>query len=275
VIAAAGDIACDPFSGSYNHGRGTSSECRQRATFNLLLARRYVAVLTLGDLQYEDGSYGKFRFSYGTTWGREKAITKPAPGNHEYKTKSASGYFKYFGRAAGDSAKGYYSFDVGTWHLVSLNSNCTEIGGCQEGSPQERWLRRDLAAHKSKCTLGYWHHPRFSSGGHGSDDSVSGLWHALYDYGADVVLVGHDHDYERFAPQNVAGALDRAQGIREFVVGTGGRSHREFGSVQPHSQVRDSTSFGILSLTLKPKGYDWRFIPAVGAFTDSGRGTCH
>jgi hypothetical protein len=275
IIAAAGDIACDPFDGSYNRGKGTASACRQVATSNLLLKGNYAAVLTLGDNQYEDGAYAKYRISYAQSWGRVKRITRPAPGNHEYGTKNAAGYFRYFGKAAGPPGRGYYSFDVGTWHLVSLNSNCAEIGGCQEGSPQEHWLRRDLAAHRTKCTLAYWHRPRFSSGEHGGDDSVSGLWHALYDYGTDVVLVGHDHDYERFAPQNVAGALDRVQGIREFVVGTGGKSHYDFRSPEPHSQLRDSTSFGILALTLKPKGYDWRFISVVGSFTDRGSARCH
>ena len=275
VIAAAGDIACDPFSGSYNHGRGTANACRQRATSDLLFARRYDAVLALGDNQYEDGSYGKFKFSYGTTWGRVKAITKPAPGNHEYRTKNAAGYFRYFGRAAGNPAEGYYSFDIGAWHLVSLNSNCSAIGGCDRGSAQERWLRRDLSAHKATCTLAYWHHPRFSSGLHGDDSSVAGLWQALYDHRADVVLVGHDHDYERFAPQSPDGTLDRAAGIREFVVGTGGKSHYPFPSVKALSQARDSTGFGILALTLKPTGYDWRFIPAVGSFTDRGSASCH
>jgi len=275
VIAAAGDIACDPFDGSFNHGRGTAGMCRQLATSNLLLKGRYAAVLTLGDNQYEDGAYGKYLLSYAPSWGRVKAITKPAPGNHEYGTSKAAGYARYFGKAAGPAGRGYYSFDVGSWHLVSLNSNCSEIGGCQEGSPEERWLRRDLARHGSTCTLAYWHHPRFSSGPHGNDEEVSGLWHALYDYGADVVLVGHDHDYERFAPLNVAGALDRAQGIREFVVGTGGRSHYGTGSPKPGSQVRDSTTFGVIALTLRPTGYDWRFVPAVGSFTDRGSASCH
>jgi hypothetical protein len=275
VIAAAGDIACDPSDGSFEAGRGSGDGCRQLATSNLLLKGRYAAVLTLGDNQYEDGSYEKYVASYAKSWGRVKRITRPAPGNHEYDTDGASGYFRYFGAAAGPARRGYYSFDLGGWHLVSLNSNCSKIGGCHEGSPQERWLRRDLAKHPARCTLAYWHHPRFSSGRHGSHDSVSGLWHALYDHGADVVLVGHDHDYERFAPQNVAGAFDRVQGIREFVVGTGGESHYDFESTERNSRVRDSTSFGILSLTLRPRSYVWRFVSAVGSFTDRGSARCH
>jgi hypothetical protein len=275
VIAAAGDIACDPFDGSFEDGRGDGDACRQLATSNLLRRGRYAAVLPLGDNQYEDGSLGKYLASYAKSWGRVKRITRPAPGNHEYRTEEASGYFRYFGAAAGPGRRGYYSFDLGGWHLVSLNSNCSDVAGCQEGSPQERWLRRDLSRHPARCTLAYWHHPRFSSGRHGSDDSVSGLWHALYDHGADVVLVGHDHDYERFAPQNVAGALDRVQGIREFVVGTGGKSHFGFESIERNSRARDSTSFGILALTLRPRSYVWRFLPAVGSFTDSGSARCH
>ena len=275
VIAAAGDIACDPSSGSYNDGRGTSSRCRQVATSNLLLEARYAAVLTLGDNQYGDGASSKYLVSYAQSWGRLKRLTRPAPGNHEYHTPGAAGYFSYFGKSAGPGGRGYYSFDLGGWHIVSLNSNCSEIGGCQEGSLEEQWLRRDLARHRARCTLAYWHHPRFSSGPHGNQDDVSGLWHALYDYGADVVLAAHDHDYERFASQNVAGALDRARGIREFVVGTGGKSHYALSSRRPNSQVFDSSSFGILALTLRPSGYDWRFLPAVGSFTDRGSARCH
>jgi acid phosphatase type 7 len=275
VIAAAGDIACDPADGSFRNGRGTSSACRQLATSNLLLHGRYDAVLTLGDNQYEDGSYGKYLVSYGRSWGRVKRITHPAPGNHEYETDAASGYFRYFGRAAGPPGRGFYSFDIGTWHLISLDSSCSEVGGCDIGSPQQRWLRRDLTSQRASCTLAYWHHPRFSSGAHGSEDSVDGLFRTLYANGADVVLVGHDHDYERFAPLDPAGDPDPARGIREFVVGTGGKSHHGFESRERGSQLRDATTFGVLALTLRPSGYDWRFVPAVGSFADRGSGRCH
>jgi hypothetical protein len=275
VIAAAGDIACDPGSSSYSGGHGTATACRQLATSRLLIARRYTAVLTLGDNQYEDGSYAKYRASYHPSWGRVKRITKPSPGNHEYETRNAAGYFRYFGKAAGEPARGYYSFEIGGWHLVSLNSNCAAVGGCGKGSAQEGWLREDLAAHPTACTLAYWHHPRFSSGPHGSDDATAALWRALYDHAAEVVLVGHDHDYERFAPQDPDGKLDRRRGIREFVVGTGGKSHYRFESVAANSQARNSTTFGLLSLTLRPNGYSWRFVPAVGSFTDAGSAGCH
>ena len=275
-IAAVGDIACDPDSDSFNGGRGDGLECRQRATSDLIVGAGYRAVLALGDLQYENGELSKFRASYGPSWGRLKRITHPTPGNHEYETEGAAGYYRYFGAAAGGFRKGYYSFDLGGWHLIALNSNCSEIGGCGAGSRQERWLRADLAAHSSAtCTLAYWHHPRFSSGEHGSDPTYTAFWQALYNANADLVLVGHDHDSERFAPQTPSGDLDRARGIREFVVGSGGKSLRTFPTVRPWSQARDVSSMGILELTLRANGYGWRFRPAVGSFTDSGKGSCH
>jgi acid phosphatase type 7 len=275
-VAAAGDIACDPASESFNGGLGDGLACRQRATSDLLVRGSYRAVLALGDLQYEDGTLSKFGASYDPSWGRVKAITHPAPGNHEYQTAGAAGYFRYFGAAAGNPTKGYYSFDLGGWHLIALNSNCSEVRGCGAGSPQERWLRADLAAHASAtCTLAYWHHPRFSSGHHGSSSAYQAFWQALYEANADVVLVGHDHDYERFAPQAPGGALDTARGIRQFVVGSGGKSVRTFPSIRANSEARDASSFGILELTLGSSGYGWRFVPAVGSFTDSGTGSCH
>ncbi|MEX1008308.1 MAG: Calx-beta domain-containing protein [Acidimicrobiia bacterium] len=275
VIAAAGDIACDPTSSAYNGGQGTATECRQLATSDLLVNGTDAAVLLLGDNQYENGALVKYQQSYETSWGRVKANTRPVPGNHDYGTTGAAGYYDYFGTAAGDRTKGYYSFDVGAWHLVALNSNCAAIGGCAAGSAQEQWLRADLSAHPAACTLAFWHHPRFSSGLHGSDASTAALWQALYDANADVVLNGHDHDYERFAPQNPSGVADGARGVRQFVVGSGGRSHYATGTPKPNSEVRDSTSFGILRLTLRANGYEWAFRPAVGTFTDNGTGACH
>jgi hypothetical protein len=274
-IAAAGDIACDPASVFFKAGRGTGLRCRQRATSNVLVRGHYVAVLTLGDTQYENGTYSKFLASYRPSWGRVKSITRPAPGNHEYESSGATGYYRYFGAAAGDPAKGYYSFDIGRWHLIALNSNCSSVGGCDVGSPQERWLRHDLAAHPADCTLAYWHQPRFSSGPHGSDAAYTAFWSALYDAGVDVVLAGHDHDFERFAPQSPGGVRDVAQGIREFVVGSGGKELRGFSTNRPNSEVRDATSLGVLELTLGAHAYAWRFRPAVGSFTDSGSTRCH
>jgi hypothetical protein len=198
-------------------------------------------------------------------------------GNHEYGTPGATAYFDYFGPAAGERGKGYYSYDLGTWHLVVLNSNCRPVGGCGPGSPQERWLRADLAKHHARCTLAYWHHPRFSSGWHGSDPSYQAFWQALSEHDADVVLVGHDHDYERFAPQTASGAVDSRRGIREFVVGTGGGSYREFPSrAAANSEIRNDKTFGVLRLVLGPSEYSWRFIPEAGkTFTDSGTASCH
>lgn len=274
-IAAAGDIACDPGDPSFDGGRGRGTSCRQRATSDLLVGAGYAAVLVLGDIQYEDGASRKFGASYDPSWGRVKSITRPVPGNHEYRAADAAGYYGYFGAAAGDPTKGYYSFELGDWHVVALNSNCSAVGGCGAGSAQERWLRADLAAHPARCTLAYWHHPRYSSGRHGSDATYTAFWQALVDANADLVLVGHDHAYERFAPQNAMGARDPVRGIREIVVGTGGRSLRTFRNPSPNSEVRDATSLGILELTLGASAYAWRFRSAVGWFADAGSARCH
>ena len=274
-IAAAGDIACDPASAAFHGGQGAGLECRQAATSDLLVDEDYAKVLVIGDSQYEDGTAPAFAASYDPTWGRVKSITAPAVGNHEYNTPGATGYFRYFGEAAGDPTKGYYSFDLGGWHLIALNSNCSEVGGCEADSPQERWLRRDLAESASKCTLAYWHHPPFSSGYHGGRAEYAPFWQALYEADAEVVLVGHDHDYERFAPQTPEGEVDRARGVREFVVGTGGKNLRAFPDVAANSEAHDDSSLGVLELTLGRDAYAWRFRAAVGAFSDTGSYACH
>jgi 3',5'-cyclic AMP phosphodiesterase CpdA len=234
-------------------------------------------VLTLGDTAYNQGSADEFTRCYLPSWGRFRDRTYPAPGNHDYQTTDASGYYEFFESRAGQPGKGWYSFDRGRWHLIALNSNCDAVGGCQPGSEQERWLRADLAAHPARCTLAFWHHPRFSSGTtHGSDPAVGGLWTALYQAGADVVLVGHEHNYERFAPLDPLGGVDPARGVREFVVGTGGRSHYPFGPPLPASEARNNDSFGLLELQLRPTGYTWRFVAAQdGAIQDSGTASCH
>jgi len=263
VLIGAGDIAdCSDLSGA-------------EATAKLLEANPGT-VMALGDLAYPDGSEENFK-CYDRTWGRVKSRTRPAVGNHEFHSKGATYYFQYFGAAAGDPKAGYYSYELGSWHIVVLNSECKEVGGCEAGSAQEKWLREDLAAHPVPCTLAYFHKPRFSSGlNHGDDKEVTPLWQALYDYNAELVLNGHDHDYERFAPQDPNGKADPKRGIREFVVGTGGKSHREFGLTKPNSEVRDNTAYGVLKLTLKPTGYDWQFLAEPGkTFTDSGSGSCH
>jgi 3',5'-cyclic AMP phosphodiesterase CpdA len=206
------------------------------------------------------------------------ARTRPAPGNHEYYTSGASGYFGYFGSAAGDSSLGYYSYDLGQWHVVVLNTNdqCKYVS-CSAGSEQEKWLQADLAAHPAQCTLAYFHYPLFTSGNYAPGIStVRPLWDDLYSGGADVVLNGHDHLYERFAPQTPSGAEDQARGIREFVVGTGGAEHYGIKAVQPHSEVRNTDTFGVLKLTLHASSYDWQFVPEANkTFTDSGSTSCH
>jgi hypothetical protein len=233
-------------------------------------------IASLGDHAYLEGSAEQFARCYEPSWGRHRARTRPAVGNHEYRTPGAAPYFAYFGAAAGDPAKGYYAYDLGQWHVVVLNSNCTFVS-CAAGSAQERWLRADLAANPRACTLAYWHHPLFtSSTHHGGATETRPLFQALYEANAEVVLTGHNHNYERFAPQNPQGKLDAARGVREFVVGTGGASRYDFGPAQPNSQARDATSYGILRMTLRPGGYDWLFVPEAGkTFTDVGTGTCH
>jgi hypothetical protein len=233
-------------------------------------------VFVAGDDAYERGDPEEFAKCYEPSWGRFKDRTRPAVGNHEYLTANAVPYFAYFGGAAGDPNKGYYSYDLGAWHIIVINSNCARVGGCAAGTPQEQWLRDDLRAHPAACTLAYWHHPRFSSGQHGNTVALEPIWRALYDSGADVVINGHDHDYERFAPQDPIGAADPARGIREFIVGTGGKNHYAIGSPIANSEVRNAVTFGVLKLTLHPTSYDWQFIPEAGkTFTDSGHGECH
>jgi len=285
VIAAAGDIACDPASTSFNGGLGTSTACQEQPTSNLLVGQGFAAVLALGDNQYDCGGYNAFLQSYDPTWGRVRSITHPVPGNHEYQASpgtdcdpsgQATGYFQYFGAAAGDPTKGYYSYDLGSWHLIALNSNCAQVGGCAAGSPEETWLKADLAAHSASCTLAYWHHPRFTSGAVGDSTQVATFWQDLYSAGADVVLNGHAHGYERFAPQDPSQNYDPTHGVREFVVGTGGEDFQSFTSSEPLSETRQANTFGVLTLTLHATSYDWHFVPIVGqSFTDSGSTSCH
>lgn len=279
VIVAAGDIACDPTNPLFRGGSGTSGWCRAAKTAAIVAAIGPTAVLPLGDAQYDTGRLRQYRASYRLSWGVFLSKSFPTPGNHDYEASStASGYLRYFGNRAtppGASANGYYSYNVGTWHLISLNSNCTFVG-CGSGSAQYQWLKGDLQSHPQDCTLAYWHAPRFSSGPHGNTTSVQPFWNLLYRYGAEVVLNGHDHIYERFAPQNAAGAKDTKYGLREFIVGTGGAQHYWIDKVKPHSLVRNTKAFGVLRMALHSGGYGWSFRPVAGAtFKDSGTGTCH
>lgn len=231
-------------------------------------------VVTLGDNVYPDGTASQFTDCYHPTWGRHKARTRPSPGNHDHHVQAAAGYFEYFGAAAGVAGKGWYSYDQGGWHIVVLNSECSDVGGCDPSSPQGKWLAADLAASTNPCKLAYWHKPLFSSGFHGPNRFMKPLWDALYAAGADVILNGHDHIYERFAPQNPSGQADPA-GIRQFTVGTGGGGLTSVVAAQPNSEVRNDSVFGVLKLTLQPGRYDWQFVPIAGStFTDTGSGSC-
>ena len=264
VFVGAGDIA--------NCGRSQDEETAK------LLDNISGTVFTLGDNVYPDGTASQFDDCYGPTWGRHKNRTRPAAGNHDYHTNGAAGYYDYFGSAASpldnncsSNCKGYYSYNLGEWHIIALNSE----SGYGAGSAQEQWLIADLAANQRVCTLAYWHHPRFSSGQHGNSSRSQAFWQALYEYGADVILSGHDHTYERFAPQNPNGQADPTRGIRQFVVGTGGAGLYPFPTVQPNSQVRNNTTYGVLKLTLHATSYDWQFVPiAAQTFTDSGSADC-
>jgi len=256
-------------------GAGDISDCgnnNDEATA-LLLDGIAGTVFTTGDNVYESGSSSQFTNCYNPTWGRHAGRTRPVPGNHDYGTSNASGYFGYFGSVACSPAV-YCAYNLGdNWRVYQLNSEIAHGAG----STQEQWLRADLAATPRSCVVALWHKPRFSSGDtHGSDSSYQALWQALYDFGADLVLVGHEHNYERFAPQSPTGSADPTTGIRQFVVGTGGRSHYGFGSAIANSQVRNGDTFGVLKLTLHASSYDWQFVPVAGAsFTDTGSGACH
>ena len=265
VVVAAGDIA-------------DCSREDDQATARLLGGIEGT-ILTLGDHAYPDGSAEDFAACYDPSWGQFKARTMPSPGNHEYETAGASGYFDYFGKAAGDPDKGYYSYDLGSWHIVALNSNCGvgEIR-CGPGSAQVQWLEEDLAANDEEaCTLAYFHHPLFTSGSYRPGiEPVERLWEILYAGGVDVVLNGHDHNYQHFASQDPKGRADPEGGIMQFVVGTGGRSHYQISLPIANTEVYNDDTFGVLELTLHPKRYDWEFVPVKGeTFSDSGVARCH
>jgi hypothetical protein len=264
TLIAAGDIAQCSRSGYV----GTSAE----ATAGLIDSLPGT-VLALGDLAYQNGTQSEFRGCYEPTWGRFRDRTKPTPGNHEHNTRGAAPYYAYWGERAGVAGEGFYSFELGTWHIIALNSNI--IDGPLK-SKQEEWLAADLKRHPTLCALAFFHHPRFSSGGHGNDPRLGGLWRILYLQGVDVVLGGHDHDYERFAPQDPDGHRDKQRGIREFVVGTGGAKLTPFLWIQPNSEVRINGEHGILRMTLWEDRYRWEFLSAPdGRLLDVGRGKCH
>ncbi len=257
VFVGAGDIA--------NGGPGAEATAS-------LLDNIPGTVFTTGDNAYPDGTASDFATKYDPTWGRHRERTRPCPGNHDYHTPGASAYFSYFGALAGPTGQGHYSYDLGDWHIISLNSNID----MSAGSAQEQWLRADLATNSKDCILAYWHHPRFSSGSHGSSTASQPLWQALYEAGAEVIVVGHDHNYQRFAPQTATGVADSARGIRQFVAGMGGAGHYNFSSPIANTEAYDTNTYGVLKLTLGPGTYSWEFIPEAGmTYTDAGSGTCH
>jgi acid phosphatase type 7 len=277
VIAAAGDIACDPTASGFNGGSGTSSKCAERATSDLVLANPSIAaVLALGDNQYGCGGYTAFQQSFAPTWGRFLAKIHPVAGNHEYQTSggsdcapNAAGYFRYFGAAAGN-AQGDYAWNIGAWHMIALNGECGNVGGCNAGSAQGRFLQANLGS--SRCTLAYWHEPYYK--GSGSPASAyTYFWNTLHAAGADIVLNGHIHTYARFAPQDANGDVDTADGMREFIVGTGGEDKA---SPPGSTNVQfTAKAFGLLELTLHPASYDWKFVSVDGSVLDSGSAACN
>ena len=228
-------------------------------------------VFTLGDNAYFHGTRQEYRDCYDTTWGRHKGRTFPVPGNHEYESPGALPYYEYFGEVAGGGiGQGFYSFDVGAWHAIALNSNIP----AEAGSAQAVWLRNELATKRAKCTIAYWHHPLFASGPNGGTSSMRELWRILYEADADIILSAHEHLYERFAPQDPNGTRDATRGIRQFVVGTGGALLSQTVNVHPNSELRIS-GFGVLKLTLFSDRYQWEFVPVTGGATDFGAGACH
>lgn len=259
-------------------GAGDIADCAYEGAENTaqLLDSISGTVFTAGDNAYPSGTASEFADCYDPTWGRHKSRTKPVPGNHDYLTANAAAYFDYFGAAAGDPDKGYYSYDVGPWHMVALNSNCSEVGGCEADSLQEQWLEQDLATNDSDCTLAYMHHPRFSSGSHGDVLAMQPFWQDLYEADADIVVAGHDHTYERFLPQDPSGNLDLSNGLVQFVAGLGGRTFYDFPDVKENSVIRYNGSHGVLKFTLYARSYEWEFIPIEGFnFSDKGQGWCH
>ncbi len=271
IVAAAGDIACDPSDSGFDGS--DPDQCQSRATADLLA--RADAVIPLGDLQYPDGALGSYEQGYDPTWGKFADESYPAPGNHDYHVGGAEGYFDYWtskDRPTGPGRSGYYSWDLGAWHLISLNSNCDFVP-CDEGSPQNDFLEQDLAKTTQPCVLAYWHHPLFNSGQEHGSSAPSGakaFWEDLSSAGADIVLNGHEHNYQRYGKQDASGQ-EMSNGIREFVVGTGGKSH--YGLLQekdPNYETGNATDFGVLLLHLGDDAYSWEFVSVSGAVLDAG-----
>jgi len=268
TVYAAGDIAeCKKAPADQSIAARTAD-----IIFHGLEGDKNAIAITLGDNTYPVGQPEEFSNCYEPTWGRFKERTLPSPGNHDYGMPKALGYFNYFGDIAGPERRGYYATSLGTWRVVSLNSNLNKL----EMQKQIAWLQTELSTNKQSCTLAFWHHPAFSSGGHGSNDNMKPIWKMLAQAKADIVLSGHDHDYERFAPMNEEGDKDEKNGIRNFVVGTGGAKLTPMFLPKLTTEIRSNSANGVLKLTLHEKAYEWEFIPIPGAtFTDKGQGSCH
>jgi hypothetical protein len=276
LITAAGDISCPSSRERNNEEFGKPLSCRMQDTAALVRTLQPDAVLALGDNQYPSGSLSDYQSLYVDNWGTFRDITYPVPGNHEYGTPAARGYFSYFGSRAGEPDKGYYSYDLGAWHVIALNSECEQVGGCAATAPQATWLRQDLADHPRSCVLAYWHRPRFSSGTHGNNLDLDAYWRILVEGHADLVLNGHDHDYERFAPMNAEGDADTAQGTTEIVAGTGGASYYTFHLPESTSLARITGKSGVLRLRLEPTSFSWDFLAVPGGQSlDAGTSPCH
>ena len=317
VIAAAGNIACDPSQSAFRGTLGTKTKCHMRYVSDLLLnpdgSAKYPATLALGDTQYICGGLSAYQQSYDPTWGRVFASTRPVAGDKDYRTTlnapgatgcsdppgRAEGFFSYFGSKSyiqhGPTVGSgiFYSFNVPNgctpdginpcWHFIAINSNCAKAKGCTPGTPEYNWIASDLAAYPNSsysCTVAFWHAPRFSSGTHGSNPAFDAIWQLLYQNDVEIVLNAHEHTYERFAPQTPAGVADPTNGIREFIMGTGGYGLVKFPSANriANSQASNDATFGILTLTLHLNSYDWRFIPQAGeTFTDASTAptSCH
>lgn len=274
VVVAVGDIACDPASPYFKTSSTDPRNCQMQKTADTAKSLNPTSIFILGDNQYEKGEYDNYLASFDQSWGQLKQLIKPVPGNHEYYTPGATGYYQYFGAQAHPESNGYYSFTLGEWHIIALNSNCAQIGDCNAGSPQYNWLQKDLAGNTKKCTLAYWHHPRFSSGEHGDDPITQDFWQLLYDNKADIVLNGHDHIYERIDLQDANGAA-RYNGIMQFTVGTGGKNLTQYKKLRSNSAFRQNTSFGVLALTLRANSYNYKFVDTAGISSDVGTQSCH
>ncbi len=274
TVVAVGDISCDP----NDTNRSKPNYCQDAKVAELVKKLNPDALLLLGDLQYLDGALVKFQNTFSKNWSQFKNIRYPTPGNHEYVTAGAAGYYQYFKNSPIDVSKGYYGFNLGKWNIISLNSNCDDAGGCSTTSTQNKWLEQDLSISKASCTLAFWHHPRFTSGEYrNNDDSKNrsiNFWNVLTADKADIVLNGHDHLYERYAKQLGTGQQS-VSGIRQFVVGTGGKSlYNQSGTTTNSEKVIDG-QFGVLKLDLYENSYKWQFININNQILDQGTGQCN